>query len=107
MKILKSSSSLVLVACALALAGCGDQRAVTFTVNDKERGSSASGDPTLIYTDKGVFKNVDDMWNDKHNSSDVYGQLTRGHKYECTVVGKRSRRWSTYPNILECKEVDG
>lgn len=84
----------------------GTQRQVTFTVQDKIVKSVGSGNNTtqeyLIFTDKGIFKDTDSLLNWKFNSSDVYGQLQKGHKYDCRVFGYRFGFTSDYPDILKC-----
>lgn len=83
---------------------------VTFTVSDKERvcDSSSNGSQTcryLIYTDKGVFEDTDSITNGKFNSSDVYGELNRGSKYDAVVYGNRVGWLSWYPNIVKVTPV--
>lgn len=84
----------------------GTQRNVTFTVQDKIVKATGSGNNSsqeyLIFTDQGVFKDTDSLLNWKFNSSDVYGQLRKGHKYNCRVFGYRFGFTSDYPDILKC-----
>lgn len=77
----------------------------TITVKEKERVCSGSSNGTsckyLIYTDQGVYENVDDFWQWKFNSSDIYSTLEEGYTYEATVNGFRIPFLSMYKNILE------
>jgi len=59
-------------------------------------------DRYLIFSDKGVYKNVDDFRFLKFNSSDVYGQLSNriGKATEVTVTGFRVPFLSWYENIV-------
>lgn len=57
-------------------------------------------DVFIVTTDVGEFKNVDDYWRDKMDSSRLQGQLTIGQKYRFTVIGWRNNWKSEYPNIL-------
>jgi acyl CoA:acetate/3-ketoacid CoA transferase beta subunit len=78
------------------------QRTVVATVSDKEnicRGNDNC--KYLIYTDKGVFQNTDTFWYLKYNSSDVYGDIKKGHKYTFKVTGWRWGFWSWYPNVVK------
>lgn len=61
----------------------------------------------LIYTDKGVFKNVDTIAFFKFNSSDIYGALQVGQTYNLRICGRRARYRSGYPNIIGAKKMDG
>jgi hypothetical protein len=85
------------------------QKTVTFNVRDKITKTHCDGNNScntdyLIFTDKGVYKDTDSFWFFKFNSSDVYGELQRGHYYTCKTYGFRVRFTSSYPNILSCKE---
>lgn len=94
----------------VTLVGCnfwyvlGTQRETTFTVEDKERITTGTGDTLqskyLVFTDKGVFENTDSLLNWKFNSSDVYGELKEGQTYEAQVYGWRVPFLSLYPNIV-------
>lgn len=82
-------------------------KTVTFTVQDKtvKRSHSDHGDEYQIFTDKGVYKDTDTIFFLKFNSSDVYGQLQKGHRYTCRVNGFRIPLFSTKRNILDCKNA--
>lgn len=59
----------------------------------------------LIYTDQGVYRNDDAVWRLKFDSSDVYGALDVGTRYDLKVYGWRIPILSRYPNIVSIKEV--
>lgn len=79
------------------------RREIEVTVNHKARVDYPSkySSMYLIYTDKGVFRNTDASLFLKFNSSDIYGELTVGNTYKLGVYGKRSRIFTTYPNIYK------
>lgn len=83
----------------------GNVHNVTFKVNDKVSHQSGNSSTYLIYTDKGVYSDSDSVLHGKFNSSDVYGQLQRGHTYDCKVHGHRVHVMSWYENILSCKNA--
>lgn len=56
----------------------------------------------LIYTDKGVYRNVDSTFPWKTRSSDLYNQLKTGKKYTCEIAGWRNGFFSKYKNIIDC-----
>lgn len=84
-------------------------KTVTFVVQDKQAPVKCDSDGTnchshyLIFTNKGVYEDTDSFWFFKFRSSDLYGQLQRGHRYTCKVYGFRIGFTSTYPNIISCK----
>jgi len=81
-------------------------KSVTFTVRDKttktdcNNGSCSS--KYLIYTNKGVYQDTDSVWFFKFRSSDLYGNLQRGHRYTCKTAGYRIGLTSSYPNLIKC-----
>lgn len=83
----------------------------TVIVTDKQiKRKSKESDVYMIFTeDKNgsvhVFENVDSLLAFKWNSSDMYGEIKKGHTYEFKTIGYRSGFWSMYPNIIEYKEV--
>lgn len=83
----------------------------TVTVTDKERVNNDDGSKYLIFGEKEngevlVVENVDSMLRGKFNSSDVYGQIKIGNKYEITVVGVRVPFFSMYENVIAFKLVE-
>jgi hypothetical protein len=79
-------------------------------VTDKQIKRHDKKDKYMLYTEdeKGktyVFENVDSFFAWKWNSSDMYGEIKKGHKYELSVTGFRAPFFSMYPNIIEYKEV--
>lgn len=76
------------------------------TVLHKERVQyKVGGDMYLIYTDEGVYKNVDTLAWFKWNSSDVYANIQVGNTYEIFSCGRRFKLQSNYPNIINIKQV--
>jgi hypothetical protein len=73
------------------------------TESDKETGLVIS--TYLIFTDAGVFRNDDSFWHFKYNSSDVYGLLDNGKRYNLKVYGWRIPILTMYPNIVKVTEV--
>lgn len=73
------------------------------TESDKETGLVVS--TYLIFTDAGVFRNDDAFWHFKYNSSDVYGMLDNGKRYNLKVYGWRIPILTMYPNIVKATEV--
>jgi hypothetical protein len=86
-----------------AVAGNINDRDVTLTVKDKERVTQSDSSYYLVYTNNGVYQNVDSMFEGKHNSSEGQGNLERKHTYTCHVQGYRIPFLSMYPNIISCE----
>lgn len=82
----------------------GTGRAVTVTVEEKERIQDGESSKYLIFTDKGVFENTDTLLRWKFNSSDVYSALKVGKEYDVDVYGWRVPFFSVYPNIVSVTE---
>jgi hypothetical protein len=59
----------------------------------------------LIFTDEGVFRNDDAFWHFKYNSSDLYGLLDNGKRYNLKVYGWRIPILTMYPNIVKATEI--
>ena len=57
----------------------------------------------LIFTDHGVFRNDDAGWFAKFDSSDFYGNLDVGKRYDLKVYGWRIAILTMYPNIVRMK----
>lgn len=84
---------------------------VTITVTEKERvmdrhsqdGSVSSR--YLIWSEDETFENTDTLLKGKFNSSDLYGQLKVGNTYDCEVYGWRNGFFSSYRNLVRCKEL--
>ena len=60
----------------------------------------------LIFTDKEVLKNVDDLFFLKFDSSDVYGKLSskQGQVVKLTVQGLRVPLFSWYRNVIKVEQ---
>ncbi len=78
---------------------------VRATVLGKERINNSGGSSYyLVFTDRGEFKNSDDLLLGKFDSSTTYGTLEIGKSYEFDVVGWRVPFFSMYPNIAEVRK---
>lgn len=84
-----------------------NQQTQTCKVTSKERifheGSSTE---KRVYTTCGAFK-AEDNFSSGFNSGDIWGRLQEGHTYQLKTGGYRVGFLSTFPNILEAKEVNG
>lgn len=80
---------------------------VQITVNDKEhvmyRNGSDLEDKYMVYSEGEVFKNTDDIFYFKFNSSDVQNELKEGNSYNVKVVGWRIPFLSMHRNIISIK----
>lgn len=95
----------VALVAAYPVALVNSKRDVTITVTDKQRVCESGGGSCkyLIYTDKGTYKDTDSLLFGKWSSSDLYGNLKRGHTYTVERSGWRVPFFSAYPNILRIK----
>lgn len=86
-------------------------RQVTVTVTEKTvKNYSKSGSKYLVFgqDENGqihTFEVTDSLLCWRFNSSDVYGEIKSGNKYDLTVGGDRVKFLSLYPNIYEADEV--
>lgn len=78
---------------------------VVFTVSNKENVVHNKSSKYLVYTDKTTYEITDTWLHGRWNSSDVYGKITTGKTYTCTLQGYRVPFFSMYPNIIDPKEV--
>lgn len=88
------------------------ERHIVTKVTDKERVCKSDGDggtecEYLVFTEEGTFKVTDTWLYGRHNSSDAYGKIQKDKRYDLKVVGWRQGWSSSYPNILEAREVPG
>ena len=70
-------------------------------IKDKERIVQSESSYYLVYTDKGVFKNTDNIYFLKFGSSDLYNELEVGTTCDLKVNWFRVPFFSMYENILE------
>lgn len=96
---------LILAAVSIPIIRQTTHHTETLTVERTERVAEANSSRYLIWTDKGVYENTDELLQWKFNSSDLYGQLKAGKSYECDMVGWRVPFLSWYPNLISCDEV--
>ena len=89
----------------------GDARIYkNYTVTDKAVKNDGESSRYLVYTkdSKGnvmVFSVEDRLWCGRFDASDDYARIEVGKTYNFETVGKRSHFWSSYPDIIELKEV--
>ena len=81
-----------------------------YTVTDKAVKNDGESSRYLVYTkdSKGnvmVFSVEDRLWCGRFDASDDYARIEVGKTYNFETVGKRSHFWSSYPDIIELKEV--
>lgn len=95
----------IVVIIALVFGGCqlfkSTEREVTTTIEDKERVCDSNRDcKYLIFTDTGTYQITDSWIYFRFNSSDVYGKLKVGQKYQFNVAGVRFGLTSNYPTVV-------
>lgn len=78
------------------------ERVCSTTVNGD--GYSSQECKYLVFTDAATFQ-LTDIPFVRTNSSDFYGRIHEGTRYEFTVKGWRSGWTSSYQNIIDFKEV--
>jgi len=78
---------------------------VDIKVDGKERVQTQDSSKYLVFTEKEVFENTDALFRFKFDSSDLYGKLKEGGKYQCDVYGWRISFFSMYRNLVSCTEV--
>lgn len=86
---------------------------VTFKIKTLERVVKKSGDSVdsyyLVYTDKGVYKNSDNLLYFKFNSADLQNNLIGAKMYHrpvtVRVVGWRVPLFSMHKNIISIKRT--
>lgn len=103
-------SVLIALAVLSAVVAYGTEDTVTVTITDKERVVNQNSSRYLVYTETRngnieVFKNTDNLWYFKFNSSDVQAKLKPGEEYNLRVYGYRIPYTSTYRNIIDVDEL--
>jgi len=78
---------------------------ISITVKEKDRITTGSGEAInskfIIYTDKEVFENTDELFFGKFNSADFQNTFTVGKTYKVKVVSWRVPFLSMYRNIVK------
>lgn len=82
-----------------------NNRVQVITVTSKDDQSTGKGHQYLIFTPQGVFKDTDNFWRGKFDSSDLFNKLQEGHRYRCDVHGTRNHGTSNYPDLMSCDEI--
>lgn len=102
-----STITVIVLTIIVAVAGqayysYGTVEEIQVTILDKERICDKQGQNCnyMVFTDKETFNNVDSIWHLKFRSSDIYGALQEGEKYQIVVQGFRIPFLSQYRNIL-------
>lgn len=87
----------------------GTKEDTSFRVKKTEIKRYGSGedaeDKYLVFTDKGVFENTDQIVVGKCDSSDVHNQIEKGKCYKAKVYGFRWGCTSSYKNIISVQEI--
>lgn len=78
---------------------------ITLTVTGKERINTQDTSYYLVFSDKGAFKNEDDFWQLKFDSSEVQAKLVEGNTYTCSKNYWRVPFLSVYENLLSCSKI--
>lgn len=73
-------------------------------VTKTERVNDRDSSYYLVFTDKGTFRVADSLWVGRWNSSDLYGSIEPGHRYDIKAYGLRIPLFSSYPNIESVTE---
>jgi len=79
---------------------------ITLTVTGKERINTQDVSYYLVFSEEGAFKNDDDLWQLKFDSSELQAKLKEGGTYLCTKNFWRIPFFSMYENLLECSEAE-
>ncbi|MCP3686087.1 MAG: hypothetical protein GY861_25860 [bacterium] len=79
---------------------------VEVTITGKERINTQDTSYYLVFTDKGAFKNDDDLWQLKFDSSELQAKLIEGDTYTCTKNFWRVPFLSMYENLLMCQPTN-
>ncbi|MGW4639598.1 hypothetical protein ACWEN6_13775 [Sphaerisporangium sp. NPDC004334] len=106
---------LILIVILLFVGGVSAYKTTTgrteqFTVQRTERvcdGGKHGSCRYLVWTDRGVYENTDELFRLKRNSSDIQGMLLPGHTYKADVQGWRNGFTSSYPNIISVVDMGG
>lgn len=82
-----------------------------YTVTDKAVKNDGDSSKYLVYTidtdgDVMVFSVEDRLFIGRLDASDDYARIVIGKTYNFETVGIRSHLFSTYPTIVEMKEVE-
>jgi hypothetical protein len=77
---------------------------ITITRLD-DQATGNNGHQYLIFTPQGVFKDTDNFWRGKFNSSDLFNELQVGATYRCQVHGERQHLSSNYPDLMTCVKI--
>ncbi|MFV0432848.1 MAG: hypothetical protein ACK5LO_02525 [Leucobacter sp.] len=101
----------VIVLAALGMTGCAQSNRDVHegcTVEEKDRAIDAEGSPSYrVYTDCGVFKVADNLFEGQFNSADTYAQLKVGKTYDLETIGWRNGFLSMFPNIVSAEPTKG
>ena len=97
-------AGLILLATLFSALYVSSAEVVQFTVTDKERIVTGSGDTSsskyLVFTETEVLQNSDSLLFLKFSSSDIQGSLKEGSTYQAKVAGWRIPFLSMYRNIV-------
>ena len=72
----------------------------TITVINKEKWNGENG-AYFIFTEKEVFLNANDYYDNKHNADELYPKFKKGYTYKVKVVGLYIPFIPRFRNIIE------
>lgn len=101
---------LLIISCLiLSLTACNSEN-FTIKVKNSERITSVSNGTSsgyyLIFTDKGVFKNGDNFFVFKFDSSDIQNKIQKDNCYKVKTRFWRVPFLSMYKNIMSLKKIE-
>ena len=98
--------------CFLLIMGIGhiyfsniNKRTVTVTIKNKEQDVKLFVfKEMIIFTDKGIYRNTNNVIQGKYNEKTVFFTLESTKTCTLTIIGEYTFIFHTAPNILEVKE---
>lgn len=77
---------------------------VTITVVNTERWGNERG-KYFVFSENEVFLNVNDYYQNKHNSDEIYPQFIKGYTYKVNVIGIYMPFLPRFRNIINIIET--
>ena len=90
-----------------SVAAASHETTQTCTVESKDRAAGKDGKSQMrVYTaDCGVFEVTDSLLKMRFNAADRYAALLPGHRYQLTTVGFRVPALSSFPNVIDARDL--
>jgi len=98
----------VLAVISLGVVGCRSylkEDSVVVHVTGKESVNTHDGHEYRIYTEEGTFVMKDSLFKTRFRTGDEYGRIKPDHVYRCNKFGWRIPVFSSFENLLKCREV--